>query len=297
MSIIRDNVNSGPHGLRTLLKKGFVVSVGVFNSITAIQAQKAGFTCAYLSGSGVAATMGMPDLSFTTLTEVADEARKITNVTSIPLIVDADTGFGEPLNLSRTVRVMEQSSAAGIHIEDQVLPKKCGHLSGKRVIDEKEMILKIKAAVTARQNDDFVIIARTDSRSVLGLDDAIRRGNMYLENGADMVFPEALESREEFERYAKEVKGMLIANMTEFGRSPLLSADELDGLGYKAVIFPLTAFRASLRATQDLYAKLLSSGTQKDMVESIMSRREFYDLIGYSDYEKEDSEIFGDANE
>ena len=293
MSIIRDNRNLGPDELKRQLKNGFITAAGVYNGITGIQAERAGFKTLYLSGSGVAGVMGLPDLSFTTLSELADETRKITAVTKSPLIVDADTGFGEPLNVSRTVRVLESAGASAIHIEDQQLPKKCGHLSGKKLVDDVEMIHKLKAAVKSRVNKSFIIIARTDARSVNGLDDAIRRANLYAENGADMIFTEALESRDEFLKFRREIKMPLLANMTEFGRSPLLSVKDLKEIGYNAVIFPLTAFRSALRSTKIAYEKLHSDGTQKDMLNNMMSREEYYDLIGYYDYEREDKEIFG----
>lgn len=294
MSIIRDNRNLGPDELRKQLKNGFITAAGVYSGITGIQAERAGFKTLYLSGSGVAGVMGIPDLSFTTLTELADETRKITSVTKSPLIVDADTGFGEPLNVSRTVRILEEAGASAIHIEDQQLPKKCGHLSGKKLVDAVDMIHKLRAAVKSRVNESFCIIARTDARSVNGIDDAISRAALYAENGADIIFTEALESREEFMKFRREIKIPLLANMTEFGRSPLLSVKDLKEIGYNAVIFPLTAFRTALKSTKNAYERLYSDGTQKDIINNMMSRDEYYDLIGYYDYEREDKEIFGE---
>ncbi len=287
MSILRDNVNSGPSDLRNQMND-FVVSAGVFNGISALIAQRAGFRSAYLSGSGIAGAMGLPDLSVTTLTEVSTEVRRIVSVAKIPLIVDIDTGFGEAINVIRTVREMENAGASAIHMEDQVLPKRCGHLSGKSVIASSDMVKKIKAAVSARKNPDFVIIARTDARSVNGIEDAISRANEYIEAGADAIFSEALESRDEFLKFSREVRAPLMANMTEFGKSPLLSVNELRSIGYKMVIFPLTAFRAVLKNMDLIYRNLYSAGTQRDFMDSIMSRNEFYDIIGYSEYEDED---------
>ena len=294
MSILRDNINLGPAELRKQIRSGFVIAAGVYNGISAMQAERAGFRTLYLSGSGVAACMGLPDLSFTTLTEVVNEVSRITDMTKSPLIVDVDTGFGEPLNVTRTVRQLEKAGASGMHIEDQQLPKKCGHLSGKKIVPDEEMVHKLKAAVAARKNRDFLIIARTDARSVLGVEDAIRRSNLYLESGADMIFTEALESEDEFRRFAREVHGDLLANMTEFGKSPLLTADLLRQIGYRAVIFPLTAFRTALKATQNAYDMLFSQGTQKNLLDIMMSRNEFYEVIGYHEYEKEDNELAGD---
>lgn len=297
MSIIRDNLNLGPDELRKQLKSGFITAAGVYSGITGIQAERAGFKTLYLSGSGVAGVMGIPDLSFTTLSELADETRKVVAVTRSPLIVDADTGFGEPLNVSRTVRVLEAAGASAIHIEDQQLPKKCGHLSGKKLVDEVEMIHKLKAAVKSRVSESFCIIARTDARSVNGIEDAISRAALYADNGADVIFTEALESREEFLKFRREIKTPLLANMTEFGRSPLLSVKDLKEIGYNAVIFPLTAFRSALKSTKNAYERLYSEGTQKDILNDMMSREEYYDLIGYYDYEREDKEIYGEKHE
>ena len=291
MSIIRDNVNEGPKGFRKLLKKGFVPIYGVFNGISAEIAERYGAKAIYLSGSGIAGAMGLPDLSLTTLTEVVQKTAEITAVTRLPLIVDIDTGFGEVLNVVRTTRMLEQAGAAGFHMEDQILPKKCGHLPGKELVPQRDMELKVKAAVKARKDRDFMIIARTDARAVEGLDGAIKRAKAYMKAGADAIFSEALETREEFEAFAKEVKAPLMANMTEFGKSPLLSVKELEAIGYKMVIFPLTAFRASLLAMESVYNEMISKGTQKGIIDKIMTRKRFYDIIGYDDYEEEDAEM------
>ncbi len=290
MSLLRDNVNMGPKSLRVQMKS-FVTCAGVFNGISAVLAERAGFNALYLSGSGVAGVMGLPDISVTTLSEVAEEVRRITAVSRSPLIVDADTGFGEAVNVMRTVRVLESAGASGIHIEDQVLPKRCGHLDGKTIVGPDDMAKKILAAVQARKNSDFQIIARTDARSVGGLEDAIERAKVYLEAGADVIFTEALESRAEFERFAREVKAPLLANMTEFGKSPLLSAEELQSIGYRMVIFPLTAFRAALKTIYGTYQELYRKGTQSGFISSLMDRKEYYEVIGYSDYAKEDLEL------
>jgi len=293
MSVMRDNINLGPRNLREQMRNGFVASAGVFNGISAIIAQRSGFRSTYLSGSGVAGAMGFPDLSVTTMTEVADEAARITAVTEVPLIVDIDTGFGEAINVTRTIRVMEGAGVSAVHMEDQVLPKKCGQLNGKRIVDTDEMISKIRAAVDARKNPDFVIIARTDARSVNGLDDAIDRANAYFEAGSDVVFTEALETKEEFRTFAKKARGPLMANMTEFGKSPLLSVDELKEAGYRMVIFPLTTFRAFLKTAAETYSDLFRNGTQRDFMDRIMTREDFYSIIGYDNYEREDRELAG----
>jgi methylisocitrate lyase len=291
MHPLGSNTNLGPSFLRNTINEGIVIAPGVFNAIGAMIAERQGFKAIYLSGSGIAGAMGLPDLSLTTLTEVVDEARRITRISKLPLIVDVDTGFGEVLNVERTVIEMEAANVSAIHIEDQVLPKKCGHLNGKELISKQEMVEKITAATSVRKNKDFMIIARTDARAVEGLEAAISRARAYIDAGADAIFPEALESAEEFKKFAEEVNAPLLANMTEFGKSPLLSAKDLEELGYKIVIFPLTAFRASLKTMEDIYGTIKREGTQRNIIEKLMTRKEFYDLIGYYSYETEDSEI------
>ena len=291
MSILRDNVNEGPKSLRKMINSGYVVAPGVFNGVSALIAQRAGFRALYLSGSGIAGAMGLPDLSLTTLPEVAEEVRRITAVSKLPLIVDIDTGFGEALNVARAIKWIESAGAAAIHMEHQVLPKKCGQLAGKRIIKAEEMARKIKMAVESRKDDNFLIIARTDSRAIEGLDGAIRRGKLYMEAGADAIFPEALESEAEFKEYAKKVNAPLLANMTEFGKSPLLSAGELSKMGYKIIIFPLTGFRAAISTMDLVYNELNSSGTQRKVLPRLMTRKEFYGLIGYDDYGAEDEQL------
>ena len=291
MHPLGSNTNLGPSFLRNTINEGIVIAPGVFNAIGAMIAERQGFKAIYLSGSGIAGAMGLPDLSLTTLTEVVEEARRITRISKLPLIVDVDTGFGEVLNVERTVIEMEAANVSAIHIEDQVLPKKCGHLNGKELISKQEMVEKIKAATSVRKNKDFMIIARTDARAVEGLEAAISRARAYIDAGADAIFPEALESAEEFKKFAEEVNAPLLANMTEFGKSPLLSAKDLEELGYKIVIFPLTAFRASLKTMEDIYGTIKREGTQRNIIEKLMTRKEFYDLIGYYSYETEDSGI------
>ncbi len=291
MSILRDNINMGAKELRKQLNsKKIIIAPGVSNGLSAIIAEQTGFKTLYMSGSGVAGTRGLPDLSVISMDEVAYDAKNIIAVSRSPLIVDADTGFGEPLNVIRTVRTMEGLGAAAIHIEDQVLPKKCGHLNGKAIVDADAMLQKISSAVKARKCKDFVIIARTDARAVEGLDAAIGRSNLYADAGADVIFTEALESESEFKECAKKIHAPLLANMTEFGKSPLLSAKDLESIGYKIVIFPLTAFRGSALASKKIYRGLARSGTQKDIIDSIMTREDFYGTIGYDEYEKEDDE-------
>ena len=296
MSRLRDNLNKGPRRLRSLVSKGYVMAPGVFDGISAIMAERAGFNAAYLSGSGIAGRYGLPDLSLTTLTEVSEEAARICSISSIPLIVDADTGFGETLNVIRTTRLIESSGASAMQIEDQEAPKRCGHLDGKSVIPEEDMVKKIEAAVSARKNKDFMIIARTDSYAIEGHSGAVRRARAYSKAGADIIFPEALPSAMEFKKFYEDTHLPLLANMTEFGKSPLLSAQELGRMGYRIIIFPLTAFRASLLSMKDTYSYILKHGGQKGMLDKLMDRNSFYGTIGYDSYTAEDRKLYGGAS-
>jgi methylisocitrate lyase len=266
---------------------------GVFNALVARMAERLGFRVLYLSGAALSAAAGLPDVGLLTLTEFVDAARSITLNTSLPLLCDADTGFGEAINVERCVRLFEAAGAAGIHLEDQQLPKRCGHLSGKTLVTPEVMVAKIRAAVAARTDPDFVIVARTDARSVTGFDDALARARLYLEAGADAVFPEALESAEEFARFAQEVPAPLVANMTEFGRSPNLDFVDLAAMGYRLILYPLTAFRAALRAAQETLAELRHKGHQRDCLPHLLTRAELYDLLNYADYEARDRAYFG----
>lgn len=279
-------------GLRELLGDDAVHIVpGVYNPFTALLAEKAGFDAVYLSGAALTGSLALPDLGVITLPELAYFTRMVSRSINIPLIVDADTGFGEILNIMRTVKELEEAGAAAIQIEDQEMPKKCGHLTGKRVVDASEMIAKIQAAVEARSNRDLLIVARTDSRAVYGLDEAIKRGKMYIEAGADIIFPEALLNEDEFARFANEVEAPLLANMTEFGKTPYITAERFGELGYKLVIFPVTTFRAAAKTTIEILDILMREGSQRDFLDRLMTRKEFYDIIGYSLYEDVDKKI------
>jgi methylisocitrate lyase len=266
---------------------------GVFNALVARLAERLGFQAVYLSGGALSAAAGVPDIGLLTLNDFVDFARTVTLATRLPLLCDADTGFGEALNVERTVRLFEAAGVAGIHLEDQQLPKRCGHLSGKCLVDAEVMAAKVRAAAAARRDRDFVIIARTDARGVTGFDDVVRRARLYLEAGADAIFPEALESADEFGRFARAVPAPLLANMTEFGRGPLLDFAELGRLGYRLVLYPLTAFRAALGAARDTLAELLRAGHQRDRIPQMLTRAELYDLLGYSGYEARDRSYFG----
>ena len=265
---------------------------GAFNGISAKLIEKAGFEAIYISGAGLAnGVAAMPDIGLLTMNEVQTQAGYIVNAVNIPCIVDGDTGFGEVVNVVRMVKGFENMGAAGVHIEDQELPKKCGHLSGKILVSSRTMAEKIAAAVEARKDPDFLIIARTDARGVEGIKKAIERANIYVDAGADIIFPEALESKEEFITFKKEVNAPLLANMTEFGKTPLISVNQFEEMGYSIVIFPLTAFRVMLKTVQDTLKKLKTEGTQEGLIEEMLTRKELYRLIGYEDYEDADNKI------
>lgn len=267
---------------------------GVFNALTAKIAERLGYPAVYLSGGALSAGWaGLPDVGLLTMTEFAEQAAVLARSTSLPLLCDADTGFGEAINVERTVRAFESAGAAGLHLEDQVLPKRCGHLSGKAVIGPEEMAAKVRAAVAARRDPGFVVVARTDARSVEGFDAAVDRARRYLDAGADMIFPEALVSADEFARFAREVPAPLLANLTEFGRGPLLTLEELAGFGYRAALYPLTAFRAAMKAAEEALAHLRDRGTQREIIGRMQTRAELYDLLGYEQWEARDRAYFG----
>jgi methylisocitrate lyase len=266
---------------------------GAFNALTAKMAERLGFAAVYLSGGALSAGWaGVPDIGLLTLGEFAGQVAVLARATSLPLLCDADTGFGEAINAERTVQLYEEAGAAGLHLEDQVLPKRCGHLTGKTLVDVKTMSAKIRAAVAGRRDADFVIVARTDARSVEGFDATVARSEAYLAAGADMIFAEALESVDEFARFAEIILSPKLANMTEFGRSPMLSFDELANLGYQAVLFPLTAFRAAMHAAEQTLTALRDQGTQRHVLDRMQSRADLYELLGYSDWEARDRAYF-----
>lgn len=280
--------------LRDAWAAGPIALPGVFNPLVARMAERIGFQAVYLSGGALSAGNGVPDIGLLTLTEFVQHAQLTAQATSLPLLCDADTGFGESLNVERTVRLFESAGVAGIHLEDQQMPKRCGHLSGKSLVEPEVMAAKIRAAVAARRDADFVIIARTDARGVNGFEDAVRRAKVYLDAGADAIFPEALETAEEFARFAEEVPTTLLANMTEFGRSPNLDVAMLGAMSYQLILFPLTAFRVAMRAAEQTLEELFRAGTQSAAIPRMLTRAELYDLLGYSGYEERDRRYFGE---
>ena len=268
--------------LRELIRGGCVAMPGVFNAGMGRLVERAGFDALYISGAGLCnATAGMPDIGLLTLTEVAQLAGYVAHAVKIPCIVDADTGFGGPENAARTIRQFQRAGLAGCHIEDQEFPKRCGHLAGKTLVAIGDMHEKIAAAVAAKRDKDFLLIARTDARAVESFAKAVERAQSYLAVGADAIFPEALQNEQEFRDFAKEVKAPLLANMTEFGKSPLLSLEKLSELGYRMVIYPQTAFRVSMFAAGEMLRDLKRSGTQESWLDRMQTRKELYELLEY----------------
>lgn len=277
--------------LRELIDRQTVVLPGAFNALTAMQIERAGFSAVYISGAGLSAARGLPDLGLLSMTEVLSDSATIANAVSIPALADVDTGFGPPITVMRTVREFEQAGIAGIQLEDQENPKKCGHLAGKRLVPSQEMVGKILAAAEARRDKDFLIIARTDARGVEGLEAAVQRARAYVDAGADVIFPEALESAEEFRVFAGQLarqgaKVPLVANMTEFGKTPYLSVSEFEDLGYRMVLFPVTALRLATKAIERILLELKNHGSQRDLLEQMHSRQQLYELLRHEEYER-----------
>jgi methylisocitrate lyase len=268
--------------------------VGAINANHALLATQAGFNAIYLSGGGVAAgSLGIPDLGITTLDDVLTDIYRITNVTDTPLLVDVDTGFGpSAFNIARTVRSLVKAGAAALHIEDQVGAKRCGHRPGKEIVSKEEMVDRIKAAVDGRTDEQFVIGARTDALANEGIDKAIERAVAYKEAGADFIFAEAVTELEQYSRFAVETGLPILANITEFGMTPLFTVEELRGAGVAIVLYPLSAFRAANKAAQNVYQHIRMDGTQKDVVDTMQTRKELYDSIGYYDYEEKLDNLF-----
>jgi len=261
--------------------------VGVINAYCALLAQQAGFHALYVSGAGVAnAAYGMPDLGMTTLTEVAEEVRRIARVTDLPIVVDADTGFGHTLMIERTVRELSAAGAAGLHLEDQIATKRCGHLPNKELVNKEEMIKRIRTAVAAKPYPDFVIIARTDAVAVEGIDAALKRAKEYVSAGADWIFAEAVTTLADYQLFVRELSVPVLANITEFGKTPLFTRDELAKVGVKVILYPLSAFRAMNKAALSVYETIKQHGTQVSMVNHMQTREELYDVLNYWEQEK-----------
>lgn len=268
--------------------------VGAINAYSALLAQQAGFRALYLSGAGVAnASYGLPDLGITTLENVLEDARRVTAAVPLPLLVDADTGFGSAFNIARTVKEFTRAGVAGMHIEDQVQAKRCGHRPGKAIVSKQEMVDRVKAAVDARTDAQFVIMARTDALAVEGIDAAIERAVACREAGADMVFPEAMTELDQYRRFAEAVKLPVLANITEFGKTPLFTVEELRKAGVGLVLYPLSAFRAMSAAALRVYGAIRTEGTQKNVANLMQTRDDLYKVLNYHDYERKLDSLFG----
>jgi len=272
--------------------------VGTINAYAALLAQNAGFRAIYLSGAGVAnASFGLPDLGITSLNDVCEDVRRITAACPLPLLVDADTGFGSAFNIARTCRELIRAGAAGMHLEDQVSAKRCGHRPGKALVSAAEMVDRLKAAVDARSDGEFVIMARTDAHAVEGQSAALERAAAYSEAGADMIFAEALTTLEEYRQFAAGIKVPVLANITEFGQTPLFSTAELGSAGVRLVLYPLSAFRAAAKAQVVVYDAIRRQGTQQSVVPYMQTREELYGVLGYHAYEQKLDELFGKASD
>jgi len=265
---------------------------GAHAPLVAMEIERHGFDGIYLSGAALSADLGLPDIGLTTLTEVAQRGRQIARVTSLPSIIDIDTGFGEPMNAARTIQELEELGLAGCHLEDQENPKRCGHLDNKATIDRADMARKIMAAADARRDPNFVLFARTDSRATEGMDAAIDRAKAYVDAGADAIFPEAMENAKEFETFRKAIDVPMMANMTEFGKSPLLTARQLEDMGYNIVIWPVTSLRLAMGAIRDGMTEIARTGTQAGLLDRMQTRKELYELIRYEDYNNYDQSVY-----
>ncbi len=261
--------------------------VGTINAMAAMLARKAGFKAIYLSGAGVAnASHGLPDLGITTLHDVAEDARRILSAVDLPLLVDIDTGFGGAFNIARTIKTLERIGVAGVHIEDQEMQKRCGHRPNKQIVPTEEMVDRIKAAVNAKKDPDFVIMARTDAFAQEGLEKAIERVNAYIDAGANAIFPEALTSLKQYKAFVDAVDVPVLANITEFGKTPLFTVEELRSVGVSIALYPLSAFRMMNKAAEKLYNTLKKEGTQKSLISEMQTREELYELLDYYKYEE-----------
>lgn len=290
--LVADHLASEPAGVRfrrLVESPGIAQLPGAYNGLSALQAKKAGFEGLYLSGAAMSAQMGLPDLGVLTIEDVCFFIRQIARVSQLPILADGDTGYGEALNVMHMVRAFEEAGAGAVQIEDQLLPKKCGHLNDKKLAPAQDMAAKVAAARKARKH--LYIIARTDGLEREGLDGAIARAKLYVEAGADAIFPEALNDAEAFARFSAEVKVPLLANMTEFGKTPFMTAQQFEQLGYKMVIWPVSALRMAAKAHEELYATLRQEGWAKPLVDRMQTRAELYSTIGYHDYEELDGTI------
>jgi methylisocitrate lyase len=290
--LVADELPTEPAGarFRRLVERGGILQLpGTHNGMAALQARGAGFEAVYLSGAAMTASMGLPDLGVITVDEVCFFIRQVSRAAMLPLLVDGDTGYGEALNVMHMVRSFEDAGAAAVHIEDQLLPKKCGHLNDKRLADAHDMAAKVAAARKARRH--LYIVARTDAAASEGMDGAVARAKLYMQAGADAIFPEALNTAEMFREFARRVEAPLLANMTEFGRTPFFTAAEFEAMGYRMVIWPVSSLRVANKAQEQLYAAIRRDGGTHAMIDRMQTRKELYETIGYHDYEALDASI------
>lgn len=280
-------------GFREALFSGKLLQFpGAHAPIVARVIEEQGFDGVYISGAALSAELALPDIGLTTLTEVTQRGRQIARVTDLPTIIDIDTGFGEAMNAARTIQELEELGLAGCHIEDQLFPKRCGHLDNKVLVEVGEMVQKVRAAAEAKKDPNFILFARTDSKAVEGMEAAIDRAKAYVEAGADAIFPEALTTEAEYETFRKAVEVPLLANLTEFGRTPLLTKTQLENLGYNIAIYPVTSLRLSMKAVEDGFAALRDQGTQAGVVDRMQTRARLYEVIRYEDYNRFDQGLF-----
>ncbi len=292
------NLTPGEKLRRAVEENNPLQVVGAVNAYSAIMAEKVGHKAIYLSGGGVAAcSMGIPDLGITTMKDVLEDVNRITDASSLPLLVDIDTGWGGAFNIARCTREMIRSGAAGMHIEDQVMQKRCGHRPNKAIVTLEEMVDRVKAAVDAKSDESFVVMARTDALAVEGMESAVERAIACVEAGADMIFPEAINTLEQYKEFTSAVNVPVLANITEFGATPLFTTEELATAGVKLALYPLSAFRAMSLAALKVYQELLNTGTQQGVVDIMQTRMELYDFLDYHSYEQKLDELFAEQKE
>jgi len=265
---------------------------GAHAPIVSLVVEEKGFDGVYISGAALSADLALPDIGLTTLAEVTERGRQIARVTTLPAIIDADTGFGETMNAARTIQEFEGAGLAGCHIEDQVSPKRCGHLDNKVLIECVDMVRKLRAAADAKRDPNFLLMARTDAKATEGLNSAIDRAKAYVDAGADAIFPEALHTEAEFETVRKAISVPLLANLTEFGKTPLLTRKQLENLGYNIAIYPVTSLRLAMKAVKDGYAELMRDGTQANLIDKMQTRAQLYKLLRYEDYNRYDQTLY-----
>jgi len=293
MLFAKKNADQKRIDLRQALKSGRLLRFpGSFSPFVSMLVEQIGFDGIYVSGAVVANDLALPDVGLTTLTEVSQRARAIARVTELPAILDIDTGFGDSMNVARTIQELEELGLCGCHMEDQIAAKRCGHLNHKTLVDTAAMTQKIRAASAAKRDENFLLIARTDARASEGIDKAIDRAKAYIDAGAEMIFPEALKDASEFEQFRKAIDVPLLANMTEFGKSPLLIVEQLEGLGYNIVIYPVTGFRLAMKAVEEGFSSIKDKGTQGHLLEKMQHRKRLYEIIRYEDYEQFDENVY-----